>query len=290
MHISEDNIIIPKPKILAKESVNNYPTGWNPADTLAQAVAVDDFTKVPTAVAPSPTATEELILTDEPVNATEVISHLEDAYDRVPSEKKAEVEAIIAEVEAGPNLLQRHMDALSKKINKALLAESVDYERIHVMMLRFCMIHMRHVVKDDQEYISKIGDQIKVQSGKIRDSYNTWPVVTITLVSSAVSIVGGVAGFSTIIQPGSEIARTFAQNAQQVSTMSTGISGVSSLFNSRNEGNRGVLQNEQRRTQDKEEEKKNSKHGTKDTQKGFRTAIEELFRNIRETISSILRG
>lgn len=290
MQINKDNVIAPMAKIATKESVNTYPAGWNPVDTIAPAATVDDLTKVPVTIAPPPTASEELILTDEPVNATEVISHLEDAYERVPLEKKEEVEAVLAEVEAGPNLLQRHMDALSKKINEALIAETVDYERIHVMMLRFCMIHMRHVVKDDQEYIAKIGDQIKVQSGKIRDSYNTWPVVSITLVSSAVSIVGGVAGFSTIIQPGSEIARMFAQNAQQISTMSTGISGVSSLFNSRNEGNRGVLQNEQRRTQDKEEEKKNSKHGTKDTQKGFRSAIEELFRNIRETISSILRG
>lgn len=290
MQINKDNVITPGTGIVAKESVNAFPVGWNPIDTLAPAATADDFTKVPTTVVPPPTTTDELVLTDEPVNATEVISHLEDAYDRVPSEKKAEVEAIIADVDSGPNLLRRHMDALSKKINEALLAETVDYERIHVMMLRFCMIHMRHVVKDDQEYISKIGDQIKVQSGKIRDSYNTWPVVTITLVSSAVSIVGGVAGFSTIIRPASEIARTFAQNAQQISTMSTGISGVSSLLNSRNEGNRGVLQNAQRRDQDKEEEKKSSKHGTKDTQKGFRTAIEELFRNIRETISSILRG
>lgn len=286
VEITKNTVMPPTaPNLTINESVKSLKSGWNTFDTSAPAAAIDDITQIRKV-----SATNGVILTGDPVDSEEVISLLDKAYEKVSAENHEAVEAVTAEVISGPDMLKRHMDALSRKIDEALRAEVCDYEKVHAMMLRFCMIHLRHVVKDDHEYIAKIGDRIKIQSGKIRDSYNTWPIVSITLVSSAISIVGGVAGFSPIIRPGSEMARAFAQNAQQISTMSTGISGVGSLLSSSKEGDRQVMHLYLKRDQDKEEEKKSLKHGTKDSQKGFRAAIEEFFRNMRETISSILRG
>lgn len=263
--------------------------GWNHVDTISKATTNDIDIVAKPAAPKEMNITDSLTLTSEKLDPKEVETLLEKNYNLVSPKIRAEVDAIVAQPGQGTDMLRKHMEALSKKIDDALNVENRDYEKIHAMVLRFCMIHMRNVSKDDQEYIAKIGDQIKIQAGKIRDSYNTWPVVTITLVSSGVSIVGGVAGFSTLFSS-STVAEHFAKNAQQISTTSTGISGVGSLFNSRNEGDRQILQLYMKRDQDKEEEKKGSKHGNKESQKLFRTAIEEFFRNIRETISSILRG
>lgn len=291
---SKHSVMGPDTKIMIKDnSSHGLTVGWKHADTLAPASTVDDFTKIPTVTLRPLSASEDIIPTNEPVNPKEVVSLLDNAYNNdgnVSSEDRKEVEAMIADVESGPDVLKKQMELLSKKIDEALQAETYDYERIHAMVLRFCMIHMRHVVKEDQEYIAKIGDQIKVQSGKIRESYNTWPVVTVTLISSAVSIVGGVGGFSTLIRPNSDVAKFLANNAHGISTMSTGISGAGSLLNSRTEGDRQVLQLVLRRDQDKEEEKKGSKNSTKESQKGFRNAIEEALRSWRDIIMSFLRG
>lgn len=285
------NVMAPDTKIMIKDSSpHGLTVGWKHADTLASASAVDDFTKIPTVTLRPLSASEDIIPTNELVDPKEVVSLLDTVYSKeVSLDNRKEVEAMIAGVESGPGVLKKQMEMLSKKIDEALHAETYDYERIHAMVLRFCMIHMRHVVKEDHEYIAKIGDQIKVQSEKIRGTYNSWPVVTVTLISSAVSIVGGVAGFSTMIRPGSELAKTFAASAHGISTMSTGISGAGSLLNSRTEGDRQVLQLVLRRDQDKEEEKKGSKNTTKESQKGFRTAIEEAWRSWRDTIISLLR-
>ncbi|MBA3816246.1 MAG: hypothetical protein H0X29_06950 [Parachlamydiaceae bacterium] len=272
------------------DSTKALPVGWNHFDTLAPAAAFDDLTKIPSVSSRPLSDVHSITNTDEPVNSEELLSQLESAYAQVSPEKQAEVEVMLSNVESGPDLLKRRMEELSKKIDEALLSEPCDYERIHAMALQYCMIHMRHVVKDDQEYIAKLGDQLKIQSGKITDSYNTWPVVTITLISSALSIVGGVAGFATLIRPSSDVAKTFATNATQISTMSTGISGVGSLFSSGVEAQRVGLQYDLKRMESKEEEKRGSKQGTKETQKGLRAAIEEFFRGIRDTISAILRG
>lgn len=267
--------------------------GWNHQDTMTKASPSDGISTIAKAAAPiltAQTALENLTHTNEKVSSKEAERLLEGAYKQVSPKLRAEVDAIVAAPGQGSEILIRHMEALSRKIDEALKAENRDFDKIHALVLRFCMIHMRNVSKEDQEYIAKIGDQIKVQAGKIRDTYNTWPVLTVTLVSSAVSIGGGAAGFSSFMMPSSEIAKVFASNSQQISTASTGISGISSLLNSRNEGDRQILQLTMKRDQDREEEKKSAKHGNKESQKGFRSAAEELFRNIAETIRSILRG
>lgn len=288
------------PSVVAVGAVNsanskNNVNGWNHADTLAKAPASNSIDIA--ANPPSPTFEVQglptpavMTITPEKVPNHEVEKLLANAYNNVPEATRRDVDAMLPESAHGPERLHQHYEILSKKINEALNAENRDYEKIHAMILRFCMIHMRNVSKEDQEYIARIGDQIKVQAGKIRDTYNTYPVVVITIISSVVSVGGGVAGFSSLIRPNSEVARAFAQNAQQISTASTGISGVGSLLNSRNEGDRQILQLTMKRDQDKEEEKKGSKHGNKESQKTFKTSLEEFFRNIRDTISAILRG
>lgn len=269
--------------------------GWNHADTIAQASGLKEVDVVakpanPTYDVQGLPSPAVLTITQEKVPQAEVEKLLEKSYNDVSAATRQNVDAMLQVSPQTPELLKHHYDILSKNIDEALKAENRDYEKIHAMILRFCMIHMRNVSKEDQEYISRIGDQIKVQAGKIRDTHNTYPVVIITLVSSVISIGGGIAGFSSLIHPNSELARTFAQNAHQISTASTGISGVSSLFNSRNEGDRQIMQLIMKRDQDKEEEKKGSKHGNKESQKLHSNALIEFFRNIRDTISSILRG
>lgn len=291
MEIHKNSVMDPQYEIKSKPCIpSGVALGWNHLDTYSSASHVDDPTKIPpTSVCPA-ASVDNFTPSEEVVKPAEVLSTLESAYSQFPGETQKAVESLLPKGQETSDLLSRQMELLSKKIDEALSAEEKDYEKIHALVLRFCMIHMRNVVKEDHKYIDDLGQRIMVQSGKVKDSYNTWPVVTITLVSSAVSIVGGVGGFSSIVRPNSEIAKILTTHAHGISTMSTGISSAGSLVSSGNERDRGVHQLTLRRIQDKEEEKKGSKNSTKESQKGFRTAIEEWYRNMRDVVRSVLGG
>lgn len=288
--------------------------GWSSTDTIEPAPKIDNITQIGKRVQPALTDVQPkpgaaLTLSSEMVNVKEAEAILDIAYAQLPVDLQEAADLDTAEaaekldnskLEAVKrNRVEHHIETLSKKIDEALSSEGMDYEQLHGYILKYCMLYMRKLAKDDQEYISKIGEQIMIKAGQIKDTYNTWPVVTLTLVSSGVSVIAAASGFSVLAFPDKvvetstlchKIVSIAASNAQQIGTLSTGISGLSSIAEKQNESTRNIKQLEQRRSQEKEEEKKTAKQGNNENKKRFFSEIQEMFRNMAATIRAILTG
>lgn len=189
------------------------------------------------------------------------------------------------------NAIETRLDNLSKEIDGKLKQNNINFEALQRQVYQVIMLMMRRAAKTDQEYLSELNVQIKAQAVQVQGTYNTWPGVTVTLISAGVSIFGGCAGLSPLL-PSSVIsqsmAQTLSQSSQAIGTAGTGISGVGSLFNSRNEATRGVLQINLKRTQDKEEDRKGTKHSNNESRKTAKTAMEEFMRMHHDALKTMM--
>lgn len=186
--------------------------------------------------------------------------------------------------------VEAQYDQVSNEIDEQLRRQDVDFEKLQMMVHNIVMLMMRRAVKTDHDYIREMTVQIKAQAVQIQGTYNTWPGLTITLISAGIGIGGGIAGLTPLFPSAwiaAETANTLNHASQAISSAGTGLGGVGSIFNSRSEGQRQVLQITLRHTQDKEEDRKGAKQGNNETRKSARAAQEEFFRSRHEATKAM---
>lgn len=189
------------------------------------------------------------------------------------------------------NHIENHFDAISQSIDDELLKHNIDFEKLQAMIFKIVMLHMRKAAKVDQEYISELNVQIKAQSLKVQETYNTWMHVGITVISATVSIGAGVCGLSPFAPASfinADTARNLAANAVNIGTAGTGINYLGGIANSRSEGKRGYYQLDLQRAQGKEEDRKGARHNHNDIRKNAKEAHAQFMHLRHETNRSMM--
>jgi hypothetical protein len=180
---------------------------------------------------------------------------------------------------AQPDMIATKMDATSKSFEIEIKKDNRNFEKLLSLVHDIVMLVMRKAVKTDQEYLTEVADQIKVQSMAIKKTYDSKLNVTITVISAGIGLFGGAAGLSQFL-PASIISQQTAvylsQNAQAIGNAGTSLSGLGSLVNLNNEGKRTYLQLELKRIEGKEEDRKGAKHSNKELIKTANAAQKEL--------------
>jgi hypothetical protein len=178
--------------------------------------------------------------------------------------------------------LEKKIETLSKLIDDELKKPDRNFERLQALVY-LAVVGLMHKFKQvDQEFIFDSGLQIKVQAVKVQGTYNTWPAVTITIVSSAISIAGGMAGLAPLVPVSwisAQTAGVFAGASQSIGTAGTGLGGVGSIFNTQSESIRFVYQIDLEEIKKKREDKEGAKH--QKSQRG-NDAKNELSQHIRQ--------
>ena len=164
--------------------------------------------------------------------------------------------------------LEIEIQALSAGIDEQLRLANIDCKKLQEMVYKIIQALGRKMAKDDQETVFEMGIKITITAVKIQETYNPWKGVTVTVISAVVSISGGVFGLAPIFSffP-AELAKTLSLASQGIGSAGTSLSGIAQIFNNASEAERGVIQNQLKRLQDKEEDKKGAKHGHKEMTK-----------------------
>lgn len=184
-------------------------------------------------------------------------------------------------------------DKISIRIDEELKKDEINYEKILNEVFKIVALMMRLSVKTDQEYINQMKIEIKAESHKIKATYNTWTGITITVISAGVCIAGAAAGFAQFA-PAKYIAADtgtrLAGLSQSVGTAGTGIQSLGTLETNRKEGERQFRQLTLKTAQDKEEDRKNAKHGNKELGKKSLESVKEVDHLLFETFRSVAGG
>lgn len=188
------------------------------------------------------------------------------------------------------SLIEARMNHVSQAIEEELQKDGRDFEKLHALVYNIIMLAMRNSVKADHEYIKEMTDQVKIHSIKIKDTYNTWSGMSVTVISATISIAGGVAGMAPFLPSSviaSDAAQQLARNAQNIGTAGTGGQSIGSLFNSKEEGKRGTYQIDLKyieSNKDHREEAKQSHNRTKET---ARAAHDQFMNMVHDTAKMV---
>jgi hypothetical protein len=184
---------------------------------------------------------------------------------------------------------EARLDELTATIDKELAKETQDFEKLHALIYKVIMMMMRLGAKSESEQIREFTIKIKDKAQDIKATYNTWQGLTITVISSAVSVAGGIAGLSPFL-PASVIsaqsAQALLQASQSIGTAGTGIGGIGSIFNNRSEGLRRVEELNQKLLESNQEELKGFKQNKSEHIKTAKATAEEFERNRHQAHSA----
>lgn len=186
--------------------------------------------------------------------------------------------------------LDEKIEKLGKMIDQEIKKPDRSFEKLQALVYMLVMGVMHKFKQMDQEYILDSGAQIKIQAIKVRDTYNTWPAVAITVVSTAISVAGGAAGLSPLLPVAwiaPQTAQIFAGASQALSTAGTGLGGVGSIFNSQSESVRFVLQIDLEEFKKKREDKEGSKQNKSARSNEARSSSQEAIKLDFETRRAI---
>lgn len=191
---------------------------------------------------------------------------------------------------AQDDLIESKIDATSKAIDNELKKDKRDFEKLQTLVYNIIMLVMRRAAKSDHEYITEVGELIKKQSVQIKDTYNTWTHLSVTVASSGISLFGGFAGISrflpaNVITP--ENAMVLSGSALSIGNAGTGLSGIGSMAGSRSEGKRNALQLDLKRIEGKEDDRKGAKQSNKEAAKTARAAHEHFNQIVHETSKAV---
>lgn len=211
--------------------------------------------------------------------AKEVISHYTDEINSESLKKSTS------------KILDSTIETLSKKIDDELKKPDRDFVKLQEYVYKVVAAMMHRAKQTDQEFICESGIEIKVQAVKVQGTYNTWPALLITFVSSGISLAGGAAGVSPLapnswISP--EKADVLARASQGIGTAGTGLSGVGSIFNSKGEGTRFVYQILLEEVKKKREDRESAKQQKSQTKNESLRTLNESSMELHRTKSGIL--
>lgn len=159
------------------------------------------------------------------------------------------------------NIIEKEYLILSTEADVELKRDQIQFDKMMKLIYKVVALANRKAVQSDQEYISEMNIKLQAQSFRIRDTYNTWTHVTITVVSTVVSVGGAVCGlsplFPKLVAPG--IAAELAKQSQAIGTAGQGLQALGSLASNRTEGTRTVLQYTLKTDESKLDDRKGAK-------------------------------
>lgn len=165
-------------------------------------------------------------------------------------------------------------------------SEGRDFEKLLNTINKIIMLQMRKSVQADKEFIYEITIKKTEKSLQIKGTYNTWTGTTITVVSAAISIAGGLVPFSPLLPANvlgaigltKEAAASLAPHSTAFSNMGQAGTGVAQIFNSRNEGERTYMQTELQSIDTKRDDRSGAKQHHQEAIKTAKAAIAEFDR------------
>lgn len=117
--------------------------------------------------------------------------------------------------------------------------ESANHDKIYQQVRKIVTLLMHRAGIIDQHYANEQSYEVIIHVKKLKDTYNSWLGLTITVVSAGLTVAGGVMGVGGVIGGASE---AFLKLATSVGSIGGGTNMLSSIFNSRNEGSRVIVQ------------------------------------------------
>lgn len=143
------------------------------------------------------------------------------------------------------------------QMDKLLNDPDFDHARVLEQALKVLMLMSRLLGKTEKEYVLKNQTELFVQVKEMTGTYNTWPVLAVTIASGTLTIAGGLASIGAAI-PGTAIGQKMANAApnalgwlsdansaekisgigQGIGYVGQGMGGFSSLLNNSNEAKR----------------------------------------------------
>lgn len=202
-----------------------------------------------------------------------------------------------AVLEEGSSIPEEHKgvievryEKLSLEFDQEILKDNPNFDVLMGTILKLFGYQMRTAAKEDQERVFEYNEKIHVQSHEIKNTYNKWHGMTITVISGTISIAGGLAGLTpllsaNVIDPG--MANYLQHAATPISQAGTGVGSFSTLVNNQSEGQRTVMQIYLKRFQDSEQENKDKKHTHKQHVETVRNLFQEFNRNKAEAIRAM---
>lgn len=211
-------------------------------------------------------------------------------------------------------------DVLKVELSKLddMLSSKGDFRNLLAQVYKVMLVLHRLGSREDKAYALDKEVEMQVEIKKVKDSYNSWPVLVITCVSGGLTIAGGVVGIfgafpGTLVgdalgklpmmksffdvSGAADKAKRASELATKISSFSGGLSSVGQgtgafgkLFDNKDEANRAVLQFALQQMQRKNEDR--SRSSNDEGQQG-RDAIRNLSQiesEAHNTAAKILEG
>ena len=191
-----------------------------------------------------------------------------------------EIENVEGNEETAENkgIIEIRYEKLSVVFDSEIMKNNPNFNVLMETILKLFGYQMRIATKEDQERILEFHKKINVQSHEIKDTYNKWHGVGITLVSGGLTGVGG--AFGLFASAGSTVGSS-------ISSIGTGVGSFSSLVNNQSEGQRTVMQIYLRRFQDSEQENKDKKQTNKQHIETVRNVADAFLRALHDAFRSV---
>ena len=178
------------------------------------------------------------------------------------------------------NSIERRLNELCEAFDEVMTkGGEANYEKLQQLVFPLMMLLFRRSAQIDQEFVSEMGLKVTTQAMAIKDTYNSWHGIAITIVASSVGLVGGGLSFSQII-PGlaPETVQMLTQSAQPLSGASSAINSIGGIFENQTQAKRGVEQMWFEKFRTKEDAARTSKRTNSETVDSVKRAAEEAIR------------
>lgn len=187
------------------------------------------------------------------------------------------------------SILEEKIEQLSNDIDIELKKYNRNFEKLQELVYKVISAMMHRAKQVDQEYISETGADIKIQAVKVQGTYNAWPGLVITVISSGISVAGGAAGLSPMVSwINPETAKVFQGASQSIATAGTGLGGVGSIFNNKGEGTRYVYQIMLEETKKKREDRESSRQQKSTCKNEAMGQWRDHLREVHQVVGTVL--
>lgn len=142
----------------------------------------------------------------------------------------------VGEVDLDNDILNKLGSEIDAWIAKKERGERVNFERLLELIEMLVITHRHGDRRLTVEFITAMNHEVKLQSGKVCSTFNTFPVLMTVLVGAGCSLAGAVVPFTSII--GNVAEKTAQAFAKTLEMGGHGLYKVGELFGSRDQSMR----------------------------------------------------
>lgn len=191
----------------------------------------------------------------------EVQSYYSDSIASVAQDSHVRQTFPVASVR-NPHSLEEFSVSVSEFLKRELEKAEIDFAKVQAEFCRLLSSEIRKNAKGHQEFLHSMEGKIQVTAKIIEDTHGGGWSVALTVVSSTVSIAGGLAGLTFLLPAGALSATTaegLSRASMAIGNSGTAIGALGGLPKDRAEGRRVLPQVELRHYQEKHEGRTQSK-------------------------------